>query len=310
LDLSEQDFREQMDERVREVEVIIAPYLPPETGPRRKLLEAMNYSIEVGGKRLRPMLVRESYRLFEAVIYDDNICYPFMAALEMIHTYSLVHDDLPAMDNDTYRRGRETTHVVYGEAMAILAGDALLNLAFETVLKAWEHNAPTHFEVLVAYVEALNVLARKAGARGMIGGQAVDLLAERGETLHSEELLKFIHVNKTAALIEAAMMIGGILAGAAPDDIIKLEQAGRNIGLAFQLQDDILDVTGDPDKLGKPTGSDERNEKFTGVTLKGLDECREEVARLSEEAIDILSSFPRENAFLLKLVESLVGREK
>jgi geranylgeranyl diphosphate synthase type II len=298
------DFENELDLRTSQIDDIIASFLPCGEGYQKPLWEAMNYSMQAGGKRIRPMLLREVFRLFSQS--QEDICYPFMAALEMIHTYSLVHDDLPAMDDDEYRRGRKTTHIVYGEAMAILAGDGLLTLAFETALKS----LALEDKATMQKIKALAVLADKAGIQGMIGGQTADILAEEGKLTPSEDLLYFIHANKTAALIQSAMMIGGILAGANGEDVEELEKAAYNIGIAFQVQDDILDVTGDFTDLGKAIGSDAENRKLTSVTLKGLEESRQEVADLSKEAIEILNSFPHRNEFLIKLIESLIYRKK
>ena len=229
---------------------------------------------------------------------------PFLAAMEMVHTYSLIHDDLPAMDNDEYRRGRKTTHVMYGEAMAILAGDGLLNLAFETAAKAFQMGDDP-----ARVGRALALFAGKAGIYGMIGGQTADIEAEEKGGI-TEELLLFIHENKTAALIQSAMMTGAILAGASDRDVDRLEKIGYNIGVAFQIQDDILDVTGKTEILGKPVGSDEKNNKITYVTIKGLKQAQADQRALSEEAIALLGSFGRRNLFLEKLVEDLVTRNK
>ena len=305
MSLSDKDFGIELDLRTKQIDDIIARYKPLEAGFQKVVYEAMNYSIEAGGKRLRPMLMREVFHLFSEA--DEAVIYPLMAAIEMIHTYSLIHDDLPAMDNDEYRRGRKTTHIVYGEAIAILAGDGLLNLAYETALDILETNDPA---LIDRGIKALKVLGNKAGCKGMIGGQTADILAEAGEITASLDLLYFIHENKTAALIKAAMMIGGILGGADTESIEKLEKAAYNIGIAFQFQDDILDITGTFDELGKSIGSDKDNKKLTSVSLKGLDEAKKEVEYLSNEAIAILSSFSRKNDFLLKLVESLIYRKK
>ena len=254
-----------------------------------------------GGKRLRPMLMKESYALFGG---EGEIIEPFMAAIEMIHTYSLVHDDLPAMDNDEYRRGRKTTHVVYGEDMGILAGDALLNYAFETACRAFDI-AP---EESGRIGQALKILAGKAGIYGMIGGQVVDV-KESGHIL-TGEMLDFIYRLKTGALIESSMMIGAVLAGAGAEDTEKMEQIARGIGLAFQIQDDILDVTSTTEVLGKPVHSDEKNEKTTYVTWKGLEGARQEVARMTEEAVRTLRTIQPDGGFLEELLKSLVYREK
>ena len=301
------NFKEELEHKTGQVEAIISAYLPREEGYQRRVLQAMNYSVTAGGKRLRPMMMAESAALF-GDIGEIHALPMFMAALEMIHNYSLVHDDLPAMDNDEYRRGRKTTHVVYGEGMAVLAGDGLLNYAFETAVNAFDSAvSPDDYRKIAA---SLQILGHKAGIYGMIGGQCADLEAEEPETEVTEEMLLFIHEHKTAALIQAAMMIGAMLAGAAQDDIARLEKCAYNIGLAFQIQDDILDVTSSTEVLGKPVGSDEKNHKLTYVAMHGLDESRKKVEELSREAIGILTSFPRRNVFLEELVEQLIYREK
>ena len=292
-----------LKERGAEVEAVIQKYLPEETGYQKTVLEAMNYSVLAGGKRLRPMLMEETYRLFGG---NSKIVEPFMAAIEMIHTYSLVHDDLPSMDNDEYRRGRKTTHVVYGEGMAILAGDGLLNYAFETALKAFDMEPANP-----AIGKAMQVLAKKAGVYGMIGGQTADIQAEdMDQSKVTNELLLFIHENKTAALIQSSMMIGAILAGASAEAVAAVEKIAYNVGIAFQIQDDILDITSSLEVLGKMTGSDEKNNKVTYVTLNGMEKSKEDVEKLSKEAIDLLDSFENKNEFLNQLIEELITREK
>lgn len=298
------NFKEMLEIKTNRAEAVLKKYMPEESGYQKQVLEAMNYSVLAGGKRLRPILMEESFLLFGG---QGELIEPFMAALEMIHNYSLVHDDLPAMDNDEYRRGRETTWKVYGDGMAVLAGDGLLNLAFETAAAAFDL-AKTDKE-FVRTACAIRILGRKSGIYGMIGGQAADIMAESGVEV-TEDMLLFIHENKTAALIQAALMIGAVLAGADADNIAKLEHAAYNIGVAFQIQDDILDITGTTEVLGKPVGSDERNQKLTYVALHGLEKSREEVQRLSMEALEILDSFENQNEFLRELVESLVTREK
>ena len=250
-------FKEEMQSQVTQIEEIISGYLPTEEGWAKTVMSAMNYSINAGGKRLRPMLMQETYRLFGGT---GKVIEPFMAAIEMIHTYSLVHDDLPAMDNDTLRRGKPTTHVAYGEAMAILAGDGLLNYAFETALKAFEEE-----EDPKKIAGALQVLAKKAGIYGMIGGQTAYIEAENLQDKVTLEHMLYIHEHKTAALIQAAMTVGAILAGATKEQVALVEQAAYDIGVAFQIQDDILDITSNAETLGKPIGSDERNHKTTYV---------------------------------------------
>ena len=285
-------------DRKKEVEQIVTSFLPKEEGYQKTVLEAMNYSVSAGGKRLRPMLMLETYRMFGG---KSKVIEPFMAAIEMIHTYSLIHDDLPAMDNDEYRRGRKTTHVVYGEAMAILAGDALLNYAFETAASAFVLD-----EGNPAIGKAFMILASKAGVYGMIGGQVLDVESEGKEI--DADTLKFIHIHQTSALLESAMLIGAVLAGASEQQQRTVELAARELGLAFQIRDDILDVTGNTDELGKPVGSDEKNHKNTYVALEGLEKAKEDVKRYSESAIDRLKSLPVRNEFLYELIEELIDR--
>ena len=294
-------FNEIRDQKVKEIEEIILSYLPKMEGMQGTVIEAMHYSVMAGGKRLRPMLMQESYRLFGG---DDDKADAFMAALEYIHNYSLVHDDLPAMDNDEYRRGRKTTHVVYGEDIAILAGDALLNYAYETAA-----SAVMKYQGDVSVCKAFAILAEKAGIFGMVGGQCVDVLNDdMQDELTMEEIL-FIHENKTAALIECALMCGAVLAGANDEDVKKMEKVGSNIGLAFQIQDDILDVTSTFEELGKPIGSDEKNCKTTYLSLTGIEKSKEEVKRLSDEAVEILQSMTNRNEFLEDLILSLISRK-
>ncbi len=304
------DFGTELKVRVEEIEGIIRNFLPEEKGYQEIVLKAMNYSILAGGKRLRPMLMQETYKLFGGMGKEIE---PFMAAIEMIHTYSLVHDDLPAMDNDEYRRGRKTTHVVFGEAFGILAGDALLNYAFETALKAFptgqDQLENVNIGKMYSISKALQVLAKKAGIYGMIGGQTADIEAESLEQIDTERLI-YIHENKTAALIQSAMMIGAILAGASESEVERIEKCACNIGIAFQIQDDILDVIGTMEELGKPIGSDEKNNKQTYVKLNGLETSKQHVKELSEEAISILDSFEGDNEFLKELVNSLINRSK
>ena len=295
------NFKKEYQKRLGSIENILKKYLPRQEGYQKIIMEAMEYSLMAGGKRLRPMLMQESYTLFGG---GGEVIEPFLAAIEMIHTYSLVHDDLPAMDNDEYRRGRETTHVVYGEDMGILAGDALLNYAFETACRAFDI-AP---EESGRIGQAVKTLAGKAGIHGMIGGQLVDV-KESGHNL-TGDMLDFIYRLKTSALIESSMMIGAVLAGAGAEDTEKMEQIARGIGLAFQIQDDILDVTGAVEVLGKPVHSDEKNEKTTYVTWKGLEGARQEVARMTEEAVRALRAIQPDGGFLEELLKSLVYREK
>ena len=243
------DIRTEIQKRTEEIDSIIEQYLPAEEGYQKTVMEAMNYSILAGGKRLRPMLMLETYRLFGG---KSKVIEPFMAAIEMIHTYSLVHDDLPAMDNDEYRRGKKTTHAVYGEAMGILAGDALLNFAYETALTAFDME-PDNRNI----GRALQILATKAGIYGMVGGQVVDVQSEDTGDI-TREKLDFIYRLKTGALLESSMLIGAVLAGATKKEQNTVEAAATEVGIAFQIQDDILDVTSSLEVLGKPIGSDEK----------------------------------------------------
>lgn len=294
------NFNAEMEKRLEQVQHILETYLPKEEGFQKTVLEAMNYSMYAGGKRLRPILMLETYRLFGG---QGKVIEPFMAAIEMIHTHSLIHDDLPALDNDEYRRGRRTTHVVYGEAMAILAGDALLNYAYETAVQAFELE-PENTRI----GKALAILSRKTGVYGMLGGQCVDVEAA-GKNI-TREKLDFIYRLKTSALIEASMMTGAALAGASKEQIQQIEAAARDIGLAFQIRDDILDVTSTVDELGKPVFSDEKNEKTTYVTIEGIEKAKKDVEEISKRAICALKSMEKENEFLEELVISLVDRKK
>ena len=292
-------FKEELRTKTEEIEKLLTTYLPQETGFQKTVLEAVNYSVLAGGKRLRPLLMKETYQMFGG---EGKVVEPFMAAMEMIHTYSLVHDDLPAMDNDEYRRGKKTTHAVYGEAMGILAGDALLNLAFETAAGAFD------IETSARTAKALQILSKKAGIYGMIGGQVVDVESE-GQPL-SREKLDFIYRLKTSALIEAAMMVGAVLAGASDEEVAAIERVANDVGLAFQIQDDILDVTSTLEVLGKPIHSDDKNNKTTYVTLEGLDKAKKDVEEISERALSTMASLEHKNAFQEELIRMLITREK
>ena len=297
---SKEEFTVQMKRKVAEIEEILKEYLPKPEGYQKVIMEAMEYSLMAGGKRLRPMLIRETYRLFDG---KEEVVKPFMAGMEMIHTHSLIHDDLPALDDDDYRRGRLTTHKVYGEAMGVLSGVALLNYAYETMFQAF---ALTKEQDRV--IHALRVVSQKTGIHGMLGGQSVDVEND-GKPLE-KEMLDYIYRNKTSALIEASMMTGAILAGANEQEVSAVEKAAGNIGLAFQIQDDILDVTSTAEELGKPVHSDEKNNKVTYVTLFGTEKAAEQVEELSEKAIDLLKSLNKNNEFLYLLIEKLINRRK
>ena len=297
------NFQEELTKKTKEIEAVIREYLPAEEGFSRTMAQAMNYSMLAGGKRLRPMLMQETFRLFGG---SGKLVKPFMAGMEMIHTHSLIHDDLPALDNDDYRRGRLTTHKVYGEAMGILSGVALLNYAYETMLQAFAM-AET-LQQKDAVIGALQVMTAKTGIHGMLGGQSVDVEND-GKALE-KDMLDYIYENKTSALIEASMMTGAILAGADAEQVSVIEQAAKRIGLAFQIQDDILDVTSTDEELGKPVHSDEKNHKVTYVTLFGIEKAAAQVAGLSAEAVALLESLNKNNEFLYLLVEKLVNRRK
>ena len=293
------NFEQEMKQRSDDINVLLLKHLPLATGEQKTLLEAIRYSMLAGGKRLRPMLMQETCRLFGG---ESQALGYFMAAMEMIHTHSLIHDDLPAMDNDEYRRGKKTTHVVFGEAMAILAGDGLLNFAYETASDAFlTKDSPYRISW------AFRVLTKKTGIYGMIGGQSVDVEFE-GQPL-SEGQLDFIYELKTSALIEASMMIGAILGGASEEEVHQIELIGRRVGLAFQIQDDILDVIGDEALLGKPVNSDEKNNKTTYVTIKGLEQAAADAERISREAIALLDELEGKNEFLRELLLHLINRK-
>ena len=294
------NFKEELQQRTAYAEEVIRKWLPEEEGFALTMAQAMNYSMCAGGKRLRPILLLETFRLFGG---EGEVVEPFMAGIEMIHTHSLIHDDLPAIDNDDYRRGRLTTHKVYGEAMGVLSGVSLLNYAYETMLRAFSMT-----EDSAHVIRALQIMADRTGIYGMLGGQSVDVEND-GKALE-KDMLDYIYENKTAALIEASMMTGAILAGADAEQVSVIEQAAKRIGLAFQIQDDILDVTSTDEELGKPVHSDEKNHKVTYVTLFGTEKAAAQVAGLSAEAVELLESLNKNNEFLYLLVEKLVNRRK
>ena len=294
------NFKERFSQAVKETETVVYSYLPEETGHQKTIFEAMNYSVKAGGKRLRPLLMREVYRLFGG---NGPEIEPFMAAMEMIHTSSLIHDDLPCMDNDELRRGLPTTWKKFGYDMAVLAGDALMIYAFETASRAF---SMTRYPDRAA--RAIQVLAEKTGIYGMIGGQVVDVQLT-GKPVPQEKL-DFIYRLKTGALLEASMMIGAILGGASADEVKCVEEIASAVGLAFQIQDDILDVTSTSEALGKPVLSDEKNQKTTYVTLVGLEQAKKNVEEISARAVSLLKELPGNNAFLENLIAMLVERKK
>ena len=255
------DFNKELSERVGYVNDILLKYLPPAEGLQKTVIDAMHYSVMSGGKRIRAILMSETYKMFGG---KDEVIEPFIAAMEMIQAYSLVHDDLPALDNDEYRRGIKSTHAMFGEAMGILAGDALLNYAFETAFKAFSIKPSASKQI----AGALGIFGRKAGLYGMIGGQVVDVETEN-KTIPLETH-DFIHHKKCGALIESSMMIGAVLAGADKEEVTVIEAIAADVGFAFQIRDDILDVTGTTETLGKPAGSDDKNGKNTYVKYLGI----------------------------------------
>jgi geranylgeranyl diphosphate synthase type II len=297
------NFDQQLTQTTKYVDEIIKRWLPEQAGMQEHIIEAANYSINAGGKRIRPILMLETYRLCGGT--NEQAIESFMVAIECIHTYSLVHDDLPAMDNDDYRRGNLTTHKKYGEDFGVLAGDALLNYAYELMLSAIDQM--TDPIEMSRGIKAAKVIAEKAGIFGMVGGQSLDVLLT--DQPMNKEQMEFIFNLKTGALIEAAFMAGAILAGATKETVEKLCQAGNKVGVAFQIKDDILDVTSTQEVLGKPVFSDERNNKTTYVTLYGLDQANQDVAQMSEEAIKILQ-MTGNNPFLENLIMKLISRVK
>lgn len=299
------DVAEELGSRADEVNGILLTYLPEEKGFQKTVMEAMNYSVLVGGKRLRPVIMLETFRLFGG---NSKIIEPFLAAIEMIHTYSLVHDDLPAMDDDMLRRGNPTTHAKFGEAMGILAGDGLLNYAVETATGAFD--LISNDDETKSVVKALRILFDKSGINGMLGGQVADVEEDNGDGYTmTKDKIEFIYEKKTACLIEASLMIGAVLAGASDEAVKKTEEIGHDIGIAFQIVDDILDIEGSSDKTGKSHGQDEKNNKTTYVSLTGLDKAKEDVQWLTEDAMGILSNISGDSTFLKKLMQYLTSRE-
>lgn len=305
------NFDGELKKKTEMAEQVIRRCLPENDGSyASKIREAMCYSMEAGGKRIRPLLMYESFHLYGG---KSAVVEPFMAAIEMIHTHSLIHDDLPAIDNDNLRRGKPTTHAVYGEPMALLAGDALLNYAYETALKAflYTYGRDDRAEMSERIVAALRILADNTGIHGMLAGQSVDVENEKsGHLSIDQDMLDYIYEYKTSKLIEAPLQIGATLAGADKSDVLCMNDLGRKIGLAFQIQDDILDVTGSEEELGKPLHSDEKNEKTTYVTLFGVEGAREKVGNLTEQAVGLLETVPGDTAFLIWLVKKLAARTK
>ena len=295
-----ENFNKELKERTEHAEKVIRHWLPKEEGFAKTMAEAINYSMCAGGKRLRPILLLETCRLFGG---DEKIAEPFMAAIEMIHTHSLIHDDLPAIDNDDYRRGRLTTHKVYGEAMGVLSGVCLLNYAYETMFHALEM-APGDERI----IRAVKIMAEKTGIHGMLGGQSVDV--ENDGKRITKDMLDYIYEHKTSALIEASMMTGAVLGGADDSETAVIKKAASDIGLAFQIRDDVLDVISTSQELGKPVHSDEKNNKVTYVTLFGTEEASRQVEDLSERALSAMEKLNKNNEFLMDLIREMISRRK
>ena len=294
-------FEEELVMKTEEVQEMVEKYLPKEEGFQKTIFSASNYSVLNGGKRIRPLILLETYRLFDG---KGKVVEPFTAAIEYMHASSLIHDDLPCMDNDEYRRGRKSTWAQFGEDMGVLAGDALMLYSFEVAAKAFALQ-PTN---ALAIGRAMEILAQKSGVYGMVGGQTVDV-EMTGKPL-TDDQLSFIYALKTGALLEASMMIGATLANASFEDVKTTEKIAGKIGLAFQIKDDILDVTANQEVLGKPVHSDEKNQKTTYVSLYGLEEAKKQVAELTRDALSLLKNLSGENKFLERLLVWLVTREK
>lgn len=292
------EFKEWFKEKVSIVDEYLGQIIEVKENPQKIIYQAVNYSLLSGGKRLRPVLFLGAYELFRD---DLKKALPFACAMEMIHTYSLIHDDLPAMDNDDYRRGKLSNHKKFGEARAILAGDALLNKAFETGL-----DAAINFKGMNA-IKALKLIADSSGTEGMIGGQVIDIDGEN--KISSIEDLKYMYSLKTGAIIKSSVTAGATLAGATENEIKLLENYAEKIGIAFQIVDDILDVTSTQEKLGKLIGSDAANNKTTYLTFKSIDEARKDVEKFTEEAIKSLSLFGNRAIYLIELAKYLTSRE-
>lgn len=292
-------FKDVLKGKINYIETLLNEYMPKEEGYQQTVIQAMNYSLKAGGKRLRPILTLESCKIVGG---KEEDAIPFAVAIEMIHTYSLIHDDLPALDNDDLRRGKPTNHKVFGEAMATLAGDALLNYAFEIMLSSSIDKKDSN-----KYLKAINEVAKHAGIYGMIGGQVVDVESEN--KIIDKDKLDFIHLNKTAAMIIGCMRAGAIIGGASEEELEKVTKYGKNIGLSFQIVDDILDITGDEAKLGKPIGSDIENSKSTYPSLLGLEKSRQIARQLIDEGKSSIDDLSSEIDFLNQLGDYIISRD-
>ena len=299
--------KEDLLTKAEEINAIIYDFLPEGDAYDEQIVSAMNYSVQAGGKRLRPLLMQESFRIFALDAEDLLALQVFMTAIECIHTYSLCHDDLPAMDNDMYRRGNLTTHAKFGEAFGILAGDGLLNYAYELIAMLMQRQEG---EALKRSAAAFAVLSQKAGYRGMVGGQSLDVyFDEAGDAEGKVDHLDYIYENKTAALLEASLMIGAILAGASDEDVQIMEVVGKDVGFAFQIRDDILDITSTQEVLGKPIGSDEKNGKITIASAYGLEDAERDVRRYTKHAMHYLQKLPFQTEQLKEIITYLIDRD-
>ena len=279
------------------IDTLLHRYIQAHDNPQKTIYEAMSYSLFAGGKRLRPLLMLEVCRMCGG---DEEEVIPFACAMEMIHTYSLIHDDLPAMDNDDLRRGMPTNHIKFGEATAILAGDALLNRAFE-VVSAYNGKNP------VRALRAIKLLSESSGTEGMIGGQVVDIESENKKITLDE--LKYIHLLKTGAIIRSSCVIGAVMSGADEEIISAVDEFAKNLGIAFQIRDDLLDVISTEEELGKPIGSDEKSDKSTYVTLAGRKKAEALVGEYSDKALSALGIFGEKADFLKNLTEYMSVRK-
>ncbi len=291
------DFLTEFEAKINLVNQALQKYFTKQDNHQSTIYDAMEYSLFSGGKRIRPVLCVACAEMFG----NGEDALPFACALEMIHTYSLIHDDLPCMDDDDLRRGKPTNHIVYGEAMAVLAGDSLLTLAFDTALN---HSAVSP----ALAVEGMKILAESAGTEGMIGGQVIDLESE-GKSVDSVTLMS-MHIHKTGALIMAAAKMGALIGGGTKEDVLNMEKFARYIGVAFQIKDDVLDVESTTDILGKPVGSDSDNEKTTFVSLYGLEQSKKMLEDYTNKAIEVLDEYGERADFLRGLADFLLRRDR
>lgn len=293
------DFNIWFKEKVDIVNKALYKYCDIKENKQNIIYESMNYSLFAGGKRMRAILMLGVYEMFKE---DNTKVLPFACSMEMIHTYSLIHDDLPAMDDDDFRRGKPSNHKKYGEALAILAGDALLNKAFELMLsEGIKLNIDKHL-----LIKAMSIISESSGTEGMIGGQVVDIFCD---DINDLEGLRYLQKLKTGAIIKSSALVGGVLGGASQKELLLIETFANKLGLAFQIKDDILDIEGDAKKLGKPIGSDQENNKKTYVSMIGMEESKRLLKKLTVEAIGCLEEFGDKSIQLINLCKFLLNRE-